>query len=377
MFLVDKYNNNLEVSYYISLLDKIIHNFDNYNLYYDNSDYIKNLNKDDFLGLMEELYYEKNRYINFQHLILYGPYGTSKEYIINKLLENIYGPYNIDVKEVEYIISGYSNIKTKVLIKQSKNHIIIEPNSNGFDKYLIQEIIHEYARSDVLNIFKQNKQFKIVIINKIDNLSYIAQASLRRTMEIYSNTCKFILVSDQLTKIIEPIRSRCILFRIALPTNIQITEAILHICKNENIKIKYKDLMNIINQSDNKITNAIWLLDIYKYNISYDDNWNCIIDDIVSLIFKTNNCKSNKLYKILLEIRNKFYILFITNIPTQLVIRKIMINMLKYITDINMKYAIINITSDYEQRLSMGTRHIIHIEAYIIKLIQYICAKKI
>ena len=372
MFLIDKYNNNLDISYYNELLDKVIYNYDNSINYNINS-----LNKDNFIKLIYELYNEKNRYINFQHLILYGPYGTSKEYIINKLLENIYGKNNIEVKDVEYIISGYSNIKTKIVIKQSKNHIIIEPNSNGFDKYLIQEIIHSYAKSEVLNIIKKNNNFKIVIINKIDNLSYIAQASLRRTMEKYSDTCKFILVSEQLTKVIEPIRSRCILFRISLPTNIQIIETILYICNNENIKIKYKDLMNILYKSDNKISNTIWLLDMYKYNINYDNNWINIIEDIVILILKTKNNNCNNLYKILLEIRNKFYILFITNISTQIIIRKLMINILKYIDDINLKYDIINITSNYEQRLCLGTRHIIHIEAYILKIIQHIYVKNI
>ena len=372
MFLVDKYNNNLDISYYNELLDKIIYNdnFINHN--------INNLDKDNFIKLINELYCEKNRYINFQHLILYGPYGTSKEYIINKLLENIYGKNSIELKEVEYIISGYSNIKTKVVIKQSKNHIIIEPNSNGFDKYLIQEIIQSYAKSEVLNIITKNNNFKIIIINKIDNLSYIAQASLRRTMEKYSDTCKFILVSEQLSKVIEPIRSRCLLLRISLPTNIQIIETILYICNNENITIKYKDIMQILYKTDNKISNAIWLLDMYKYNIKYEKNWMDIIEDIVKLIFKIkikNNC--NNLYKILLEIRNKFYILFITNISTQIIIRKLMCNILKYIDNINIKYDIINITSNYEQRLCLGTRHIIHIEAYILNIIKHISIKNI
>jgi hypothetical protein len=46
-----------------------------------------------------------------------------------------------------------------------------------------------------------------------------------------------------------------------------------------------------------------------------------------------------------------------------------MIKLLEYINDIKLKYYIINITSIFEQRLSLGTRHIIHIEAYIIRLI--------
>ena len=99
------------------------------------------------------------------------------------------------------------------MIKQSKNHIIIEPNSNGFDKYLIQEIIQEYAKSELLNIIKQRKLFKVVIINKIDNLSYYAQASLRRTMEIFTQTARFILSCNFSSKLIDPIQSRCTVFR--------------------------------------------------------------------------------------------------------------------------------------------------------------------
>ena len=72
-----------------------------------------------------------------------------------------------------------------------------------------------------------------------------------------------------------------------------------------------------------------------------------------------------------------FYILFITNIPSQLIIRNIMINLLNKISDINFKYDIINITSIYEKRLSNGTRHIIHIETYIIELINLFTNKKI
>ena len=371
MFLIDKYDSNSlqDLSYYTELENKITNNFDNYQKYYEDINLIKNLNNNEFKEIINELYYETKRYINLQHLIIYGPIGSCKDYVINKLLENIYGKNSIELKDVEYTILGYSNIKTKIIIKQSKHHIIIEPNSNGFDKYLIQEIIQEYAKSELLNILKNNRYYKIIIINKIDNLSYLAQASLRRTMEKYSNTCKFILISDQLSKIIEPLRSRCILLRIPLATNAQILEILLHICTNEKIKIEYNQLINIIYNAENKIKNAIWLLDIYKYNINYDNNWKNIISDIGKLIIISKNCNHNKLYNNLKKIREKFYLLFITNIPTQLIIKMIMLNILEYINDISIKFNIINITSNFEQRLNLGTRHIIHIEAYIIKLI--------
>jgi replication factor C subunit 3/5 len=369
MFLVDKYYNNINyITCNKTIINKIMNSFDHHNQIYANIDSVIKLPNNEFKKVIEDLQYDVNKYINFQHLIIYGHNGSSKEYLINNLLEKIYGKLGIELKEVEYIVSGYSNTKTKIIIKQSKNHIIIEPNSNGFDKYLIQEIIQDYAKSELLTILRNKKSFKIVIINKIDNLSYYAQASLRRTMEKYSDTCKFILISDQLSKIIEPLRSRCLLIRVPLPSDIQILETLLYICENEKINISYDKLKNIIKNSDSKVNHAVWLLEMDVLNINYDKNWDSIIDNIVEIvIIKFKNNKT--LFNVIKKVRELFYILFITNIPTQTIIRNIMIKILDKIDDIKMKYDIIDITSIFEQRLNQGTRHIIHMESYVIRLI--------
>ena len=257
------------------------------------------------------------------------------------------------------------------MIKQSKYHIIIEPNTNSFDKYLIQEIIHEYAKSELLNILKYNKLFKIIIINKIDNLSYYIQSALRRTMEKYSNICKFILISNQLSKVIEPLRSRCLLIRIPLATNLQILESILYISYKENYSLTSNQISTIINKSDNIINKTIWLFDLYKYNITYNNNWNDVIDNIINLLCKPM-IHNKDLLLILKKIRENFYLLFITNIPTQTIIKQIMNKLLKIdiiSNDLNIQYNIIYITSIFEQRLINGTRHIIQFEAYIIRLL--------
>ena len=370
MFLVDKYYNDSNyLTCYKSIIDKLINSFDTYKQIYNNIDQIVKLPNDEFKKIINNLNVETFRYSNFQHLIIYGPLGSCKEYLIHKLLEKIYGKSGIELKEIEYIISGYSNTKTKIIIKQSKYHIIIEPNSNGFDKYLIQDIIHEYAKSELLNILKHKKLFKIVVINKIDNLSYYAQASLRRTMEKYSNTCKFILVSNQLSKIIEPLRSRCLLIRIPLPTKSQILETLLYISSKENISISFKQLKDIIKKSDNIVNQAVWLLEMHKYGIKYENNWDSIIDDIINIIQSPTLNSNKKLYTTMKKIREKFYLLFITNITTQTIIRKIMIKLLEKIQNINLKYNIIDIASLFEQRLNQGTRHIIQFEAFILRLI--------
>ena len=77
------------------------------------------------------------------------------------------------------------------------------------------------------------------------------------------------------------------------------------------------------------------------------------------------------------KIRDQFYILFITKIPTQLIIRKIMMKLISKITNLKLKYHVIDITSIFEQRLSQGTRHIIHMEAYISRLIYLFTVSKI
>ena len=370
MFLVDKYNQDSNViNIHQPIINKILDSFDTHKEIFHNIDNVINLPNDQFKKVIDNLEYGIWRYENFQHLIMYGPNGCGKEEVVNKLLEKIYGKAAIELKEVEYVIPSYSNTKTKIMIKQSKYHIIIEPNTNGFDKYLIQEIIQDYAKSELLNIIKYRKLFKVIVINKIDNLSYYAQASLRRTMEKYSNTCKFILISEQLSKIIEPIRSRCLLIRIPLPTKIQILESMLYICDKENIKIESNKIREIINNSDNKINHAIWLLEMYNNNIPFDKSWEVIVDNIVSMILNNKLQSKQYIYKIIKKFRELFYILFITNISTQLVIRKIMMKLLLNIKSIELKNNIINITSIFEQRLSQGTRHIIHMEAYIVRLL--------
>jgi replication factor C subunit 3/5 len=369
MFLVDKYNYlTHEITSQQKIVNRILNSFNNHNMIYNNFNEVLNKPDHELIKIIDDLERCVWKYSNFQHLVVYGSINSNKENLVNLLLENIYGKNNIELKDIEYTINGYGNTKTKVNIKQSKYHIVIEPNSNGFDKYLIQEIIQDYAKTELLNILKYKKLFKVVVINKLDNLSYYAQASLRRTMEKYSDSCKFIFICDQLSKIIEPIRSRCILVRTPLPSNEQILDILLKISIKENIQLEPYDFYQIIKDSEYKINTAIWLLELKKYNLSYDKNWEDLSEEIVYLLLNKKNYKNNKCYSALKKIRDIFYNLFITNISTQTIIRNIMINLLKNITDLQLKINIIEITSIHELRLSLGTRNIVHIESYIIRL---------
>ena len=371
MFLVDKYQKDSNyITCHQDIIEKLLDTFDSHQKIYKDSNDLLKKNKTEFRKIIKELETKSWRYSNLQHLVLYGPKGCGKEYVVDNLLKKIYG--NIETKEIEYTISGYSNSKEKVMINQSRYHIIIEPNNNGFDKYLIQEIIQEYAKTENLTIFKYKKLFKVVIINKIDNLSYSAQASLRRTMEKYADTCKFIFICDQLSKIIEPLRSRCLLIRVPLPNNLQIIETLTHISMNENIKLDKEDYKYILDNCESKVNNTIWLLEMKKYGVPNTHSWKIVIDNLVSLILTKEEITLKFIGNFVKEIREKFYILFITNIYVKNILTCLMTNLTEKLSNIYLKYNVIDIISKYELRISSGTRHIVHFESMCLEILSFL-----
>jgi hypothetical protein len=103
MFLVDKYYNDSNyITCHQSIIDKIIDSFDAHANIYSNMTNLLNLQFDDFCKVMSKLECETWQYSNFQHLIVYGPDGCSKDYLINKLLEKIFGKNSVELKEKTY-----------------------------------------------------------------------------------------------------------------------------------------------------------------------------------------------------------------------------------------------------------------------------------
>ena len=322
MLLIDKYKNDYDKFIYYNKILKIITN--NFNLNNDKA--------------------------NIQNLILYSVPGIDKNYLVTKLINKLYKKNNIVTEDIEYTINGYSNLKTKITVKQSKYHIVIDPSSNGFDKYIINDIINEYSKSAILNIVKDFGNYKLIVIDKIDDLNQHSQSSLRRIIEKYSFNCRFIFISEQLTKIINSIMSRCFLLKIPLPNDKEILDVIMYINNKENLNIPLKILKIILNLSENKINIAIWLLDIYKNtnNLNNIMKYNEIINDIVKIIINIK-CIDNIL-NIIENCREKFYILYITNIPIYDIIKIIMNKLINNIADHHLKYIIIEETIKCEKK---------------------------
>ena len=80
-------------------------------------------------------------------------------------------------------------------------------DERGID--VVRTQIKEFARTSPLG----GAEFKILFLDEADALTTDAQAALRRTMETYARTCRFILSCNYSSKIIDPIQSRCAIYR--------------------------------------------------------------------------------------------------------------------------------------------------------------------
>ena len=296
------------------------------------------------------------------NLIFYGPDGSGKSTIIELFLEMIYDTDVHCLNEVTYKVTGSGNITTDIKIKQSNYHIIIEPNNNNFDRYLVQEIVKEYAKKPPFNIFKKNINFKTVLINDVHKLSYYAQTSLRRTMEKYAKNCRFILCSNSLSKVLEPIRSRCISLNINRPDFDSIIKYVTLISGKENIKVTLKEIIKIIDLSNGNIKDIMWLLQLKKEKNDIIISYNKAIIEITNLLLRKN---ADELDVII----NLIYDIITTNIHCSRLIVDIMKTLIssKKLKE-SEKYKIIYESAKYESRLIKGRHVIIHLQSYICSI---------
>jgi len=127
----------------------------------------------------------------------------------------------------------------------SNYHIEVNPNDAGiYDRIVIQELIKTIAQAQQLDISGQ-RDFKgkmyaslhilcllntflyiVIVLTEVDKLTKDAQHALRRTMEKYMATCRLILIANSTSKIIAPLRSRCLGIRVPAPSPSDVTEVL-------------------------------------------------------------------------------------------------------------------------------------------------------
>ncbi|MBT4056864.1 MAG: replication factor C small subunit [Thaumarchaeota archaeon] len=102
--------------------------------------------------------------------------------------------------------------------------------------------------------------FKIIILDEADEMTSDAQTALRRIIEDTAKFCRFILIANNISKIINPIQSRCAIFKFSQIDEKEITTHLKTVLKKEKGKADEKGLKEIAEYASGDLRHAINLL---------------------------------------------------------------------------------------------------------------------
>ena len=169
--------------------------------------------------------------LNIPHLLFAGPAGTGKSTLALIIVKELFGA------------------------KWRENYLELNASDErGID--VVRQKVKDFARTKAL----ENIPFKVIFLDEADALTKEAQQALRRTMENYSGTCRFIMSCNYSSRIIDPIQSRCVVFRFKLLEKKDVAEVIKRIAKRENLKIEESAIETIYEASEGDCRRAINLI---------------------------------------------------------------------------------------------------------------------
>jgi len=175
-------------------------------------------------------------------MLFYGPPGTGKTSTILALAKELYGPEFMKSRVLELNASderGISIVREKV--KDFARMQLTNPPPGYKDKYPCPP-------------------FKIIILDEADSMTQDAQSALRRTMETYSKITRFCLICNYVTRIIDPLASRCSKFRFKSLDKSNTRARLAEIAEKESVPLDDGALDALIKCSEGDLRKAITFL---------------------------------------------------------------------------------------------------------------------
>lgn len=146
--------------------------------------------------------------MNIPHLLFAGPAGTGKSTLALIIVKTLFG----DSWRENYLELNASD-------------------ERGID--VVRQKVKDFARTKAIG----DVPFKVIFLDEADALTREAQQALRRTMENYTSTCRFIMSCNYSSKILDPIQSRAVVFRFQLLEKKDIKRRIELIAECEGLSI--------------------------------------------------------------------------------------------------------------------------------------------
>ncbi|KAF8921464.1 P-loop containing nucleoside triphosphate hydrolase protein [Mucidula mucida] len=180
---------------------------------------------------------------NLPHMLFYGPPGTGKTSTVLALAKQLFGPENFRNRVLELNASderGISIVREKI-----KNFARQTPRA---------EAVSSDGRTYPC------PPYKIIILDEADSMTQDAQGALRRIMETYARITRFCLVCNYVTRIIEPLASRCSKFRFTPLDSQSSTDRLNYIVNAEHVTISPQVIQALITSSSGDLRRAITYL---------------------------------------------------------------------------------------------------------------------
>ncbi|KAI1383185.1 putative replication factor protein [Hypoxylon trugodes] len=179
---------------------------------------------------------------NLPHMLFYGPPGTGKTSTILALAKELYGPDMMKSRVLELNASDERGIS------------------------IVREKVKDFARMQLTNPPPGYKSrypcppFKIIILDEADSMTQDAQSALRRTMETYSKITRFCLICNYVTRIIDPLASRCSKFRFKSLDQGNAKKRLEEIAQKEGVTLEDGAVDALIKCSEGDLRKAITFL---------------------------------------------------------------------------------------------------------------------
>jgi replication factor C small subunit len=281
------------------------------------------------------------------HLMLAGIPGTGKTTVALCIAHELYGP----------------NLKSFTLELNASDE-------RGIDT--VRERVKDFSRYSRAGF--GNVPFALIILDECDQMTGPAQTALRRIMETSSRTSRFILICNQSSKIIEPIQSRCAIFRFSRLDKAAMKEQLQCIAKKENVNLLPEAAERIVDFSEGDLRHAINALQTaaaYKDGLVDEKTVSIVIGEASPM--QVQKMIRKALYGDFIEARKVMYeIMGSYGFSGSEIIRQVQREIFK-MSDLTpeQKAEISNLIGEYDYRLTQGANSDIQLSALLAQFAKF------